>query len=105
MGTGTGGTATGLGRRLKELCPKCKVVAADPEGSILAQPQSLNVTDVQAYEVEGIGYDFIPTVIDHSVIDKWVKVNDRMALPMARRLIRDEGLLCGRFLACNPQLI
>nr|XP_022904478.1 cystathionine beta-synthase [Onthophagus taurus] len=94
-GAGTGGTVTGLGRKIKELMPNCKLVAIDPEGSILAQPESLNKSDVTYYELEGIGYDFIPTVLDRSIVDKWMKVNDSMALPMARRLIKDEGLLCG----------
>lgn len=39
----------------------------DPEGSILAEPEELNKTDKTQYEVEGIGYDFIPTVLDRSV--------------------------------------
>jgi cystathionine beta-synthase len=60
---GTGGTITGLGRKMKEKCPNCKIVGIDPEGSILAQPEELNQTDVSFYEVEGIGYDFIPTVL------------------------------------------
>jgi cystathionine beta-synthase len=60
---GTGGTITGIGRKLKERCPKCTLVGVDPMGSILAQPESLNKSDVNFYEVEGIGYDFIPTVL------------------------------------------
>lgn len=68
----------------------------DPEGSILAEPESLNKSDVTFYEVEGVGYDFIPTVLDRSVVDKWIKVNDTEALPMARRLVKEEGLLCGK---------
>ena len=64
LGAGTGGTITGLGRKLKEKCPECVVVGVDPEGSILAQPESLNETTVTGYEVEGTGYDFIPTVLD-----------------------------------------
>lgn len=43
--------------------PDCKVVGVDPFGSILAQPEELNKSDVSAYEVEGIGYDFIPNVL------------------------------------------
>lgn len=39
----------------------------DPEGSVLAEPEELNQTEQTAYEVEGIGYDFIPTVLDRSV--------------------------------------
>lgn len=71
LGAGTGGTITGIGRKLKELCPECVVVGADPEGSILAEPEDLNKSEVSFYEVEGIGYDFIPTVLDRSVVDKW----------------------------------
>lgn len=95
LGAGTGGTVTGVGRRIKEECPNCKVIAVDPEGSILAQPECLNISDVVVYEVEGIGYDFIPTVLDRSVVDKWIKTNDKMAFPMAKRLLREEGFLCG----------
>lgn len=94
-GAGTGGTITGLARKLKEKCPKCKVIAVDPEGSILAEPEQLNQTDKTGYEVEGIGYDFIPTVLDRSVVDEWYKSNDEESFLMARALIREEGLLCG----------
>ncbi|KAG5453652.1 Cystathionine beta-synthase [Clonorchis sinensis] len=91
-GAGTGGTATGLSRKLKEKIPNCAVVAVDPEGSILAY----TTTDVHdPYEVEGIGYDFIPTVLDRSGVDKWYKTSDQESLLMTRRLIREEGLLCG----------
>jgi cystathionine beta-synthase len=95
LSAGTGGTIAGIGRKIKEECPSCVVVGVDPEGSILARPTSLNESSVTMYEVEGIGYDFIPTVLDHSVVDKWMKTNDRVTLPMARRLIAEEGFLCG----------
>lgn len=95
VGTGTGGTITGIGKKIKEKSPSTVIVGADPEGSILAIPEELNKTDVDFYEVEGVGYDFIPTGFDRSVVDEWVKINDRESLPMARRLIKEEGLLCG----------
>ncbi|XP_021940064.1 cystathionine beta-synthase isoform X2 [Zootermopsis nevadensis] len=95
VAAGTGGTITGLARKVKERCPNCKIVGVDPEGSILAQPEELNKTDVSFYEVEGIGYDFVPTVLDRSVVDMWVKSSDKESLLMARRLIKEEGLLCG----------
>jgi cystathionine beta-synthase len=95
MGAGTGGTITGIGRKIKEKCPTCTIVGVDPAGSILARPEELNKTDVEFYEVEGIGYDFVPTVLDHQVVDRWIKVVDSEALPMARRLIQEEGFLCG----------
>ena len=95
LGAGTGGTVTGIGRKIKEKCPNCVVVGVDPEGSILAQPEALNRSETTFYEVEGTGYDFIPTVLDRSVVDVWRKSNDTMSFKMSRRLIREEGLLCG----------
>ena len=89
-GAGTGGTISGVARRLKEDAPHVKIVGADPVGSILAGP-----ANVGSYKVEGIGYDFIPDVLDRSLIDEWVKTEDREAFLTARRLIRKEGLLCG----------
>uniref|UniRef100_A0A8C6WXR6 Cystathionine beta-synthase n=1 Tax=Neogobius melanostomus TaxID=47308 RepID=A0A8C6WXR6_9GOBI len=72
-----------------------QIVGVDPEGSILAEPDELNKTDKTLYEVEGIGYDFVPTVLDRSVIDMWYKSNDEESFNMSRMLIREEGLLCG----------
>ncbi|XP_063367658.1 uncharacterized protein LOC134656070 [Cydia amplana] len=95
MGAGTSGTVSGVAHKVKERCPACAVVAVDPYGSILALPDELNHSDVDMYEVEGIGYDFLPRTLDRTVIDKWIKCDDKKALPMARRLIQEEGLLCG----------
>ncbi|XP_062862444.1 cystathionine beta-synthase-like protein isoform X1 [Trichomycterus rosablanca] len=94
-GAGTGGTITGIARKLKEKCPNIKIIGVDPEGSILAEPEELNKTDKTQYEVEGIGYDFLPTVLDRSVVDDWYKSNDEESFTMSRMLIRQEGLLCG----------
>ena len=90
MGAGTGGTITGVAKRVKESCPKAIIVGADPEGSILAGGDKLH-----SYKVEGIGYDFIPDVFDRSLVDEWVKTNDKTSFQLARRLIREEGILCG----------
>ncbi|KAJ2159544.1 cystathionine beta-synthase [Coemansia sp. RSA 552] len=96
LGAGTGGTLTGIAQKIKERCPECIIVGVDPVGSILAQPESLNQpTAAGTYYVEGIGYDFIPDTLDRSLVDQWIKVTDRPAFTMARRLIREEGLLCG----------
>ena len=90
IGAGTGGTITGIARRLKKELPEVRIVGVDPIGSILG-----GGTEVRPYKVEGIGYDFMPEVLDLDVVDQWVKVDDRNSFLVARRLIRDEGLLCG----------
>jgi cysteine synthase A len=90
MGAGTGGTITGVARRLKELNPNIAIIGADPEGSILG-----GGTEIKSYLVEGIGYDFIPDVLDNSLIDLYIKTNDKNSFQIARQLIREEGLLCG----------
>jgi len=90
IGAGTGGTITGVAKRLKEANPNCIIVGADPIGSILA-----GGTHIAPYKVEGIGYDFIPDVLDRDLVDRWVKTADRESFLLARRLIREEGLLCG----------
>lgn len=92
---GTAGTITGIARKIKEELPSCQIVGVDPYGSLLARPEDMNKSDVQFYEVEGIGYDFIPTVTDHSVVDVWTKIYDKDCFPMSRRLNAEEGLLCG----------
>ncbi|XP_011871860.1 PREDICTED: cystathionine beta-synthase [Vollenhovia emeryi] len=95
MGAGTGGTVSGVGRKLRELSPSTKIIAVDPKGSILAEPSELNGDGVGFYELEGIGYDFVPTVLDRKVIDTWMKTEDEESLIAARELISKEGLLCG----------
>ncbi|MCJ1405499.1 cystathionine beta-synthase [Xylographa trunciseda] len=95
-GAGTGGTITGIARGLRKHNSKLKVVAADPYGSILALPKSLNDGYIdEAYKVEGIGYDFVPDVLDQQSVDLWYKTNDRESFMYARRLIAEEGLLVG----------
>merc|ERR1719191_548368 len=93
---GTGGTLTGIAKKIKQKAPHVTVVGVDPQGSILAVPDSLNDKNRGVgYHVEGIGYDFIPTVLEQSSADHWVKSNDHDSFTFARALIRHEGLCIG----------
>lgn len=95
-GAGTGGTITGLSRGLKKHNPDIKVIGADPHGSVLALPAELNEEHAnEPYKVEGIGYDFIPQVLNQHSVDKWYKTGDKESFLYARRLIAEEGLLVG----------
>lgn len=95
-GAGTGGTISGLAKGLRPHYSDIKIIAADPNGSILAEPSHLNETHKDIpYHVEGIGYDFVPQVLDRSEVDLWCKTDDRESFSWARKLIREEGLLVG----------
>mmetsp|Transcript_105279 Transcript_105279/g.234932 ORF Transcript_105279/g.234932 Transcript_105279/m.234932 type:complete len:436 (-) Transcript_105279:167-1474(-) len=102
MSAGTGGTVTGTAMKLKEKMPNLKIVAVDPYGSILAKPEAVNESSprtghkkLQAYHVEGIGYDFVPSVLNQDIVDYWVKTDDDESFAMGRNVVRHEGLLIG----------
>lgn len=94
MTTGTGGTMTGVSKFLKEKNPNIKIVAVDPVGSVLADPEHPPV-NAKPYHVEGIGYDFLPDVCHRKYVDKWVKSEDPESFKLARELQLKEGLLLG----------
>ena len=84
-----------MSRRLKEHNPSIHVLGVDPEGSLLARPDSLNKSRNAVYKIEGIGYDFIPGVLKHDMITSWIKTTDEGSFAAARELIRFEGMLVG----------
>lgn len=89
-GFGTGGSITGIGSALKEANPQTIVWAAEPEHAALLSGGSVG-THLQM----GIGDGVIPDILDRSVIDATCIVSDDQAIDMARRLAREEGMLCG----------
>ncbi|CAI7663680.1 unnamed protein product [Penicillium viridicatum] len=93
-GAGTGGTITGTAKGLKKHSKDILCVGVDPLGSVLAQPDELNGLKAE-YKVEGIGYDFVPEVLNQAEPDIWIKTSDRDSFQYAQRLVREEGLLCG----------
>lgn len=84
MGAGTGGTITGVAQRLHEAEPRVKIIGVDPVGSVLAGKDG----KCRSYQVEGIGYDFVPAVLDTTTLDGWERTEDCESFQMARDLIR-----------------
>ena len=89
-GVGTGGTITGVAKGLKSKLPNLKVVAVEPSGSPV-----LSGGKPGPHKLQGIGAGFIPKVVETSLIDEIVQVENEVAFDMMRRLAREEGLLVG----------
>jgi cysteine synthase A len=89
-GVGTGGTITGVAHALKPRKPELKFVAVEPAASPV-----LSGGKPGPHKIQGIGAGFKPEVLDMGVVDEVIQVNDDDAMAMARRLIREEGILCG----------
>jgi len=95
-GAGTGGTLTGVGRRLKAALPRVRVVLADPVGSALADWVETGKLGADgSYLVEGIGGSEAPENLHRDVLDGAERVSDEESFAMVKRLVREEGLLVG----------
>ena len=94
---GTGGTISGVGRFLKEKNPDVKIIGVDPEGSTYYHYfKTGDLCPVpNPSKIEGMGDEIIVGAIDFSVIDDMVQVTDQEGFTTARRLVRQEGILCG----------
>jgi cysteine synthase A len=89
-GVGTGGTITGVGRALKRLSPGTLVVAVEPARSpLLSQGKS------GAHGIQGIGANFVPSILDMEVVDRVITVDDEDAIDCARKLAKEEGIMVG----------
>jgi cysteine synthase A len=89
-GVGTGGTITGVGQVLKKLKPSVKVIAVEPEAAAVLSGKA-----PRHHFIQGIGAGFVPPVLDRSVIDEIITVEETDALATARALARSEGILAG----------
>jgi len=89
-GIGTGGTATGLGKAMKNFAPKVRIIGVEPLESAL-----ITTGKAGPHGIQGIGANFIPDLLDMDVIDSIVTVKSDDAKAMARRLAREEGILAG----------
>ncbi len=89
-GIGTGGTITGVGQVLKAKKPEVKIVAVEPEDSPL-----LSQGRAGPHKIQGIGANFVPEILDRSVIDEVMTASNQVAFETARALARYEGIPCG----------
>lgn len=89
-GVGTGGTISGIGKRMKEINKEIEVVAVEPEKSPV-----ISGGEPGPHKIQGIGAGFIPTIYNSSVVDTVMQISDKEAINMAREIALKEGILLG----------
>ena len=89
-GIGTGGTITGVSEVIKKRKPSFKAIAVEPKGSPV-----LSGGAPGPHKIQGIGAGFVPGILDTKLIDEIIQVTNEEAFEYAKRLIREEGILCG----------
>ena len=95
-GVGTGGTITGVSEVIRKRKPSFKAIAVEPVASpVITQKMQGQELKPGRTKIQGIGAGFIPNVLNLEVVDEVVQVKDEDAFETARRMAREEGLLCG----------
>lgn len=96
--SGTGGTISGIAHYLKEQNPKVQVIGVDADGSLIKKyfdTGEIDKGELHPYYIEGLGKNMIPGALDTSVIDTFIKVNDKESALAAREISRRTGIFCG----------
>ncbi len=96
VGVGSGGTLSGIGRFMRRVAPKAKIVLADPTGSVLTPlVKTGKMIEAGSWLVEGIGEDFVPPNCDLSLVAEAYTITDAESFATARELLRKEAILAG----------
>ena len=103
-GVGTGGTITGVSEVLKKRKPSFKAIAVEPVSSpVITQKMQGQELKPGRHKIQGIGAGFVPGVLNLAIVDEVVQVKDEESFEMARRLAREEGMLCG--ISCGAAVV